>query len=105
MTALGMDMNLHRNAWHAEARKGTEQQAMDYATKEETRAPGEFRIQYKMPMYDMRGFFRWKKKLVDHVWIWDWHMAMEDPDYIQDEDETGRETVEEDWLTECTEYL
>lgn len=43
MKALGMDHKNHRGAWHAEPRKGTEEQAMDYANKDDTRAPGALR--------------------------------------------------------------
>lgn len=42
MKAMNMNPKTNKNAWHFEARKGTEQQAVDYATKEDTRMDGTF---------------------------------------------------------------
>jgi len=40
MKALNLDPKLDRGAWHAEARKGTEQQAIEYCGKNDSREPG-----------------------------------------------------------------
>lgn len=49
MKILKMDPKLHRNAWHVEARYGTEEQAIAYCVKDDTRAPGAVPVQLGTP--------------------------------------------------------
>lgn len=52
MKCLKLHSTTDRGAWHAEPRKGTEEQAMDYANKDETRAPGaQRRLMYSREVY------------------------------------------------------
>jgi len=87
MKALGLD-HKQRNVWHVEPRNGTEQQAIDYCSKLDTRVPGT----KSLNMYDLdwEDSVSWSDFCkVDNIdygkWRNDVHRAWSDEELTGDE--------------------